>query len=107
MPVVDEEQKREALARLERDYLRGALPAEDYQRLRGALLDEGSPVATQMPAGVPGAVSPPSFPPGSDPVTGAHLSSWGGVPRPGLWTYFSSALSGWLPLRGRLRPMTR
>ena len=39
---MDAEQQRDALARLESDYLRGALSAEEYARLEGQLLGDGA-----------------------------------------------------------------
>ncbi|MBM2823396.1 MAG: hypothetical protein HW413_2142 [Thermoleophilia bacterium] len=88
---MDPEQHADAKARLERDYLAGAISAEEYTRLRRQLHEsasaqegvqeqekvqeqESSPaqVAGDPLAGFQGAV-----PAGADPVTGAHLASWG------------------------------
>jgi len=94
---MDPEQEAEARARLEQDYLAGAISAEDYTRLRRQLhesvsgqesvheiveaqeqeeVPEQESVPTQVAsdslAGAQGAV-----PAGADPVTGAHLASWG------------------------------
>lgn len=72
--TVDEQ--RETLARLESDYLRGALPAEEYARLKGQLLgDTATPTAPVVP--VQTAVPAGPFPVNVDPVTGSHLASWG------------------------------
>jgi uncharacterized RDD family membrane protein YckC len=68
---VDEPQREEALRRLQDDYLRGALDAEEYARLRGEI------VGGQMPAAVP---HPAYWAPAAqdlDPVTGASLGRWG------------------------------
>lgn len=68
---MDEPQREEALRRLQDDYLRGALDAEEYARLRGEI------VGGQMPAALP---QPAYWSPTAqdlDPVTGARLAGWG------------------------------
>jgi uncharacterized RDD family membrane protein YckC len=81
---MDPEQHADAKARLERDYLAGAISAEEYTRLRRQLETSweraseqvyGSfpeQVAAHPLAGFQGAVSADA-----DPVTGAQLASWG------------------------------
>ena len=83
---MDPQQHADAKARLERDYLEGAISAEEYTRLRRQLHESASApesvpehesfprqVAGDSRAGFQGTV-----PTGADPVTGAHLASWGG-----------------------------
>ena len=90
---MDPEQHADAKARLERDYLAGAISAEEYTRLRRQLHESASaqeivqeqeqesvqehesvpaPVVGDPQARVQGAVSADA-----DPVTGARLATWG------------------------------
>ena len=79
---MDAEQQRDALARLESDYLRGALSAEEYARLKGQLLGDGAtPTAPAVPVQASGISTP--TPVDVDPVTGIRLASWGR--RAGAW----------------------
>jgi uncharacterized RDD family membrane protein YckC len=64
-----DETQNEALDRLQQDYLRGALDADEYARLRQQVLT-GS-------MAVPYEGTPASVPHGADPQTGAPLASWG------------------------------
>jgi uncharacterized RDD family membrane protein YckC len=68
-----EESQRETLDRLQKDYVSGALSAEEYTRLREQVL-----AGTQMSQMQP---MPPYevrfVPAGTDVVTGAPLASWG------------------------------
>jgi uncharacterized RDD family membrane protein YckC len=61
-----EESQRETLDRLQRDYISGALEAEEYARLRDQVL-----------TGQARPYEPRFVPEGADAVTGAPLASWG------------------------------
>ena len=73
------------LDRLQRDYLAGAISAEEYTRLRRELHESVSGQESAPEHGsLPGQVAGDSLtgfqgavPTGADPVTGAHLASWG------------------------------
>jgi uncharacterized RDD family membrane protein YckC len=69
---VDEPQRDEALRRLQDDYLRGALDAEEYARLRGEIVGGHMPAAAMPP---PAYWSPAAQ--DLDQATGARLAGWG------------------------------
>lgn len=68
---MDEPQREEALRRLQDDYLRGALDAEEYARLRGEIVGGQMPAAAQHPAYWSATAQD------QDTVTGARLAGWG------------------------------
>jgi len=82
---MDPEQQADVKARLERDYLAGAILAEEYTRLRrqlheSASVQESVPEPADLPrqvAGDPLVGFQSAVSAGADPVTGAHLASWG------------------------------
>lgn len=78
---MDPEHQRETLSRLEADYLRGALSAEEYARLRDQVLGGASEEEILFPtwAPEPAQARPPAsvVALGADPVTGTRLASWG------------------------------
>ena len=79
---MDAEQQRDALARLESDYVRGALSAEEYARLKGPLLVDGATSAAPAISVQESGSSAPT-PADADPVTGIRLARWGR--RAGAW----------------------
>jgi len=82
---MDPQQHADAKARLERDYLAGAISAEEYTRLRRQLHESASaqesvPEHESLPthvAGDPLTGFQVAASADADPVTGAHLASWG------------------------------
>jgi uncharacterized RDD family membrane protein YckC len=82
---VDPEQLADARARLERDYIAGAISADEYTRLRRELQQSSSlPDSEREPEGTWAPMPPlassdsqPAIAAGADPVTGAPLASWG------------------------------
>lgn len=82
-----EDPRAEALRRLDEDYIRGAIGAEEYTQLRKRVLEGEVPSATAQPSYWPpppaGAPAPPpqyapyADVPGVDPVTGQPLAGWG------------------------------
>ena len=82
---MDPQQHADAKARLERDYLAGAISAEEYTRLRRQLHESASaqesvPVHESLPtheAGDPLTGFQVAVSADADPVTGARLATWG------------------------------
>jgi uncharacterized RDD family membrane protein YckC len=79
-----DDQYDDRLRRLQDDYFRGAIGAEEYERLRKQLQEEEVAASVQPqpmwpppPAGAPYAGYPGVALPGVDPLTGARLAGWG------------------------------
>jgi len=89
-----DDQRAEALRRLQDDYFRGAISAEEYEQLRKRMQEEEVAAAQEQLQQPPPYWPPP--PPGTPvPAAPAQYLGYSGIPVPGIDPFTGARLAGW------------